>query len=434
MKPLTQQLLTFIDNSPTPFHATQNVRQQLDAHGFQALDESEAWNLEQGQKYYTTRAGGAIIAWTMGRQSPTATGFRLIGWHTDSPNLRLKPEATFCQQGYRQLNVEVYGGVLLSSWLDRDLSLAGRLLVEEEGKISDKLIHVKKPLLRIPLLAIHLNRDVNREGLKLNPQRHLKPIYSLEESEDSLLQFLAKEAEAERILSYDLALCDTQPSTLLGLHDEWIAAPRLDNLFSGFCATQALIKAGEGFDGTCVSLGFDHEEIGSETGAGAKSSFAACVLNRICESYCPKLQTEDVARAFAKSFLISADMAHALHPNYVDRHDEHLHPKMNAGLVVKSNVNGRYMTSGESVAIFENLCQSINQPVQNFASRNDMGCGSTIAPYLASHLGITTIDVGAAMLSMHSVREICGVHDLHATQQVFSHFFQTPSLTQLSSC
>jgi len=423
-----QQLLAFIDASPTPFHAVEQIRLRLEDAGFREFRESEPWD-SVDERGYVIRGGGTIAAWVRGAETPASHGFRIIGAHTDSPNLHVKPNPDLHQHGYHQLGVEVYGGVLLSSWMDRDLTLAGQVHVKDAGSIRTHLVHLDKPLLRIPLLAIHLNRNVNEKGLILNAQSHLPPLLALEgEADEQALKSLLGETlgvDSEAILSYDLSLCDTQPSAILGRNGEFVAAPRLDNLCSCFCGLEALLAD---LDTPCPQTRmlacFDHEEIGSLTTQGARSSLLRHTLGRLVRETAP----EAYERSVANSVLLSADMAHAVHPNYPDRHDPQHFPKINAGPVIKINAQGRYATSGWSEAWFELICQEREIPVQKFVNRTDLACGSTIGPFVASDLGLPTLDVGAAMLSMHSIRELCGSQDPGWLTQAFSGFL-TRSLT-----
>jgi len=423
-----QQLLAFIDASPTPFHAVEQIRLRLEDAGFREFRESEPWD-SVDERGYVIRGGGTIAAWVRGAETPASHGFRIIGAHTDSPNLHVKPNPDLHQHGYHQLGVEVYGGVLLSSWMDRDLTLAGQVHVKDAGSIRTHLVHLDKPLLRIPLLAIHLNRNVNEKGLILNAQSHLPPLLALEgEADEQALKSLLGETlgvDSEAILSYDLSLCDTQPSAILGRNGEFVAAPRLDNLCSCFCGLEALLAD---LDTPCPQTRmlacFDHEEIGSLTTQGARSSLLRHTLGRLVR----ETASEAYERSVANSVLLSADMAHAVHPNYPDRHDPQHFPKINAGPVIKINAQGRYATSGWSEAWFELICQEREIPVQKFVNRTDLACGSTIGPFVASDLGLPTLDVGAAMLSMHSIRELCGSQDPGWLTQAFSGFL-TRSLT-----
>ncbi|MGK5092385.1 M18 family aminopeptidase [Deltaproteobacteria bacterium TL4] len=428
------RLMEFLYQSPTPFHAVENVITMLKSKGFEEQKEENVWQVTPGGLYYAVRSDASIIAWIQGQKTPAQSGFKILGAHTDSPHLRIKPKAAMAQHQYCQLGVEVYGGVLLSSWADRDLSLAGQVFVKNSGSGLDKhLIKMTHPVLRIPLLAIHLEPDVNTKGLILDKQKHLPPILGLTpvgESSDSepLLTLLSQTlgVEAERILSHELSLYDLQKPELLGMNQEFISGSRIDNLFCCFCAMEALLAQVESqSESTCVVACFDNEEIGSVTTQGARSSFLKNMIRRL-SNQTNELQAFE--RALARSFFVSGDMAHAVHPNYPEKHDPQHFPHINQGPVIKTNAQGRYATSGNSSALFELICQELEIPVQKFVNRTDLSCGSTIGPLIAGALGIPTVDVGAAMLSMHSIREMCGSQDpdylIQAFKGVFQHHFK----------
>lgn len=417
-----QNLLKFIDRSPTPFHAVQEMADTLSSKGFIKLEEADAWKLVPNGKYFLTRNDSSLIAFTVG--SKLGEAFKIIGAHTDSPNLKLKPQAGYAKSGYLQLGVEVYGGVLLSTWTDRDLSLAGRVILTGKKNPVAKLIRFEQTLLRIPQLAIHLNRDVNKKGLLLNEQNHLPPIFSIQKKsapDEILKKMIAKELKCRPadIMGLELSLYDTQPGTVAGAEGEFIFSGRLDNLASCHSALHALTESTKKDTATRVIAFYDHEEVGSETAQGAGSPFLKDVLERITL----KNEREGFLRALAKSFFISADMAHAVHPNYSDRHDSQHMPILNGGPVIKSNANQRYATDGVSSAWFEKLCGKAKVPVQKFVVRSDLGCGSTIGPITAANLGIRTVDVGNPMLSMHSIREMAGAKDHELMIRVFKEFF-----------
>jgi aspartyl aminopeptidase len=417
-----QSLLKFIDRSPTPFHAVHEMVCTLCDNGFKELQEAEAWNLSPHGRYFLTRNDSSLIAFVVG--SDVGEGFKIIGAHTDSPNLRLKPHAGYAKNGYLQLGVEVYGGVLLSTWTDRDLSLAGRVILARKKKPIAKLVRFEQALLRIPQLAIHLNRDVNKKGLLLNAQNHLPPIFSLQQKstpDEILKKMITRELKCKPtdIIGLELSLYDTQPGTLAGPQEEFIFSGRLDNLASCHCAMHALAKATKKDRATRVIAFYDHEEVGSETAQGASSPFLKDVLERITLHE----DREVFLRALAKSFFISADMAHAVHPNYADKHDAQHMPIINGGPVIKSNAGQRYATDAVSSAWFESLCKKAGVPVQKFVMRSDLGCGSTIGPVTAANLGIRTVDVGNPMLSMHSIREMAGTKDHASLMRVFAEFF-----------
>ncbi len=428
----TDDLLRFIDESPTPFHAVNELSQMLEDAGFECIREEDAWALKAGGRYYLTRNDSSLIAFSMGTKPVEQTGFNIIGAHTDSPNLRLKPNPVYENAGYVQLGVEVYGGALLGTWTDRDLGLAGRLIVSSKrGGTDSKRIKIDRPILRIPQLAIHLNRNVNEKGLQLNAQQHLPPVFRLVENgkkvDQAFREFIAKETGVKpaEIIGMDLMLHDTQPSAIGGIEDEFVFAPRLDNLASCHAATLALIEAPKRSSATRVLVFYDNEEVGSETAQGGASPFLKDTLERM--TFNADDPREACMRAVARSLFISADMAHAVHPNYAEMHDTRHWPKLNAGPVIKTNAGQRYATDGETGAQFARLCQKAGVPVQQFAMRSDLRCGSTIGPITAANLGIRTVDIGNPMLSMHSIREMAGTKDHPALIRVFNEFFKGTS-------
>ena len=416
-----QSLLEFIDRSPTPFHAVQEMTSALSNKGFIELKETDAWTLKPNGRYFLTRNDSSLIAFIVGSKPE----FKIIGAHTDSPNLRLKPQAVYEKSGYLQLGVEVYGGVLLSTWTDRDLSLAGRVILAGKKSPFTKLVQFKQALLRIPQLAIHLNRNVNKKGLILNEQNHLPPIFSMQNKSTPdmvLKKIVARELKCKPtdIMGLDLSLYDTQLGALAGPEREFIFSGRLDNLASCHSAMHALTESTMKDRATRVIAFYDHEEVGSETAQGAGSPFLKDVLERITLSE----KREGFLRAMGNSFFISADMAHAIHPNYSDMHDNQHMPIINGGPVIKSNAGQRYATDAMSSFWFESLCKKAGIPVQKFVVRSDMSCGSTIGPITAANLGIRTVDVGNPMLSMHSIREMAGTKDHELLIRAFKEFFR----------
>lgn len=428
---LARDLLAYIDASPTPWHCAEHSASRLAAAGFRSLSEDRPFDLVPGDACYLVR-DGAIFAFRLGTVPPAESGFRLIGAHTDSPNLRLKPNAETSKSGYRSLGVEVYGGALNYSWLDRDLGLAGRVFVRQSGSPipTTHLVDVRKPLCRIPSLAIHLNREVNTDGLKLNAQQHLAPMFGMApESKDeasALKGLLAAElgVAADQILSWDLALVDIMAPSLGGLSDAFVFAPRLDNQASCHAALTALLAAAPSPSTQLICL-YDHEEVGSLTTAGADGPLVELLLRRIVTASVfgeNHMESETFHRAMAKSWHLSADMAHAVHPNYDDKHEPQHKPILNGGPVIKSNSNQRYATTGEGAALFEALGADAGVPIQRFVTRTDLACGTTIGPIAAAKLGVRTVDVGNPMLSMHSVREQCGSHDVGRMVAVMTRF------------
>jgi len=414
-----QDLLEYIDASPTPFHAVAETIQRLEAHGYRLLDEAELWDVSAGDKVYLVRGGGSLAAFHMGGAPTSEAGFHLVGAHSDSPNLRVKPNPELTHAGYGQLGVEPYGGVLLHTWLDRDLSLAGRVLLADG---SARLVDFGRELLRVPSLAIHLNRKVNSEGLKLNAQKHMAPIVSLNDLGESDLRVLLAEElgdiKAGDVLAWDLMAYDIQPATRSGVSREFIHAGRVDNLASCHAGVTALTTAQGDAEITRGVVLYDHEEVGSRSAQGAASDFLRSCLQRLSGE-----SPEDYHRAVAKSFMISADMAHAVHPNYTDRHEPKHQPVLGGGPVVKINVNQSYATDGESWASFERWAREADVSTQRFVVRSDMGCGSTIGPVTAAELGIRTVDAGNPMLSMHSCREVAAAADVPKMIDVLKRFF-----------
>jgi aspartyl aminopeptidase len=407
-------LLNFIDASPSPWHAVQTVTQRLTAQGYCELHETEPWSLITGGKYYVIRGGASVIAFQLGQGNVAEVGLRIIGAHTDSPGLRLKTNAAQVSDGLVRLGVEVYGGPILATFTDRDLSLAGRVNVRTTDGFSTHLLKFDTPIVRLPNLAIHMNRDVNDQGLKLHKQNELPLIFgSTANKTTAPEQFLGYVAQAlnisaDTILNYEFNVFDTQKGSFWGADNEFIADSQLDNLASCHAALTALLACDHA-DTTNICALFDHEEVGSESATGADGSFAQDVIQRIFSAF--GLNEETRHCALAKSFFISADMAHAYHPNFPNAYEPQHKVMVNAGPVIKTNANQRYSTSADTAARFMLLCESAGVPVQNYTHRTDLGCGSTIGPILASRLGIASVDVGCPMWAMHSLRESAGVLD-----------------------
>lgn len=405
-------LLDFIDASPSPWHVVETSAERLSNLGFKVLYESEAWQLENGGRYFVTRGGSSIIAFTIGHNPLPTSGFNMIGAHTDSPGLRLKPHAAFSSDGLIRIGVEVYGGPILATFADRDLSIAGRVNVRSAQGFETRLIKFEKPVLRLPNLAIHMNREVNDKGLKFNKQTELPLLFG--ESADGVeadTQFLEKIANllkvnVKDIINFDLNVFDTQKGVIWGANQEFIANSQLDNLASCHAALSALL-ANKKPKNTAICALFDHEEVGSESATGASGSFLADIVDRITLN----LNKEEKLRALAHSFFISADMAHAFHPNHASSYEPCHHVHINKGPVIKMNANQRYATDSESAARFIRLCEQAGVPYQQYAHRSDLGCGSTIGPIVASRLGVSSVDVGSPMWAMHSIRESAGVLD-----------------------
>src|SRR5450631_3089323 len=413
-------LCAFVDASPSPFHACAEAGRRLGAAGFRLLAEADAFPTESG-RYYVIR-GGSLIAWSSeraGSRHTAATPFRVVGAHTDSPNLRIKPQPDLARAGWQLLGVEFYGAPLFNSWLDRDLGLSGRVAVRGDGGVQTRLVTINEPVLRVAQLAVHLDRGAN-EALALNPQQHLTPLWGVSTEPGDFRGYLADAAgvDAADVLSWDVMTHDLQASRRIGRELDLIAAPRLDNLATSYAGVQALIHAADSVGALPVSMLsasipvlvlFDHEEVGSQSERGAMSTLLPSVLERIVIS--ADGGREDYHRALAGTVVASGDMAHATHPNYPEKH-EPAHPiAINGGPVLKTNVKLRYATDSVGAAAFITACDQAGVPVQHFVSRGDMACGSTVGPMTAALIGATTVDFGAPMLSMHSARELCGAKD-----------------------
>jgi len=423
---LAQQLITFIDNSPTACFAVNSIVTRLKENGYQALDEAEKWHLTLGQKYYVEKNNSAVIAFQLGNKLPWETGFNLVGAHTDSPNLKLKNESLTKSAGCLKVNVETYGGVIHNTWLDRDLSLAGMVAIKTEQGVKNQLIDFKRPIGSIPNLAIHLNREVN-SGFEYSKQNHLAVVLYGDHSQINektyLKELVANElaVDSSAILEMDLSFYDTQKGALIGLDKQIITTARLDNLAMCHCIQESIIRA-ENPTQTNIGAFFDNEEIGSTTAMGADSNYLSALLDRIVFSLGGDL--EDGLRARHLSFLISADGAHAQHPNFTDKHDPFYRPLLNKGPVIKYNANFRYATTAASAARFINLCDQVNVPYQKMANHSDLPCGSTIGPISSASLGIEAVDVGNPMLAMHSIRESQGSVDHYHMVKVISEFYK----------
>ncbi len=399
MTALGDDLRTFVDVSPTPFHAVAEMTRRLGQAGFTEVVETDHWTLRPGGQHWVVRDGGSLVAFRVGTAPLADAGLRIIGTHTDSPTFTVRPLHDVRRAGYRLIGVEPYGGLLAHTWMDRELTVAGRV-VTADGTV--RLVRLPGGTLRLPSLAIHLDRSV-RDGLVLDPQRHLVPVLGLE-SEPSLLEQLG----AEDALGWDLVLTDTQPAGSTG--SDWIAAPRLDNLASCHSATHALLAATSQRH-TQLFVANDHEEVGSGSAEGARGSFLADVLTRLVAATGDS-DVQSFHRAMAQSRLVSADMAHAVHPNYADRHEPHHTPELGGGPVVKHNANQSYATDAGTGAWFAARAAEAGVPIQHFVTRADLPCGSTIGPLTATRLGIATVDVGNPMLAMHSCRELCSGVDV----------------------
>ena len=422
-------LMAFLDESPSPFHAVTAMQRALQEHGFNDLDPGAPWSIGDRDKALVIRNGSSLIAFRMGSAPLIESGVRMIGAHTDSPCLRIKPTPDVRRSGFHQLGVEIYGGVLLAPWFDRDLSIAGRVTCSDTtGQRLSLLIDFKKPIVTIPSLAIHLNRDIHKNRT-INPQQELVPILCdlPDQSEAGFRELLLDqihqehpEANVQAVTDYELSCYDTQGTQQVGLRGDFLASARLDNLLSCYTGLRSLLDA-QG-EQTILLVCNDHEEVGSASAAGAQGPFLHTVLERLCGD------GETMARVLARSLLISADNAHALHPNYETKHDPQHQPRLNGGPVIKFNANQRYATNSETASVFRELCARADVPVQSMAMRSDMACGSTIGPITSTVLGVDTVDVGAPQLGMHSIRETTGWHDPVLLYRALKEFFESQTL------
>ncbi|AOW01274.1 uncharacterized protein YALI1_B07549g [Yarrowia lipolytica] len=458
-KAAANDFIDFVNACPTPYHVVHDVRARLVKNGFKELKEKASWNIEPNGRYFVTRNESSIVAFTVGGKWKPGNPMAIVGAHTDSPTFRVKPVSKRSPSGnFLQIGVECYGGGIWHSWFDRDLSVAGRVFVKDPttGKSQIRLVKVDKPILKIPTLAIHLDRSV-MEKFEFNKEQHLTPVLGLLEKnlnkkkeeepvesesdatphqaleqchDPALLGLLASELDVtpEQIDNFELYLFDTQKSCIGGLNDEFIFSPRLDNQVSSYCATEALIKSLDTVekDESIRVIGlFDHEEVGSLSYQGADSNFLPAVLSRLAGAP-GQNDGSDVSinyQSLASSFLLSADQAHAFHPNYPTSYESAHRPDMNRGPVIKINGNQRYTTDGVGMVLIQKIAEKANLPMQKFVVKNDSSCGSTIGPMLASKLGLRSIDIGNPQLSMHSVRETGGSKDIYYLEKLFIEFF-----------
>jgi aspartyl aminopeptidase len=426
-KPIVTDLLNFLGDSPTPYHAVHHAVSRLRSAQFTALSELDAWGALAPGRYYVEWGDSALAAFVV-PEGTARGGFRIVGAHTDSPNLRLKPRPEYCKEGYLQLGVEVYGGALLNSWLDRDLGVAGRVLLHTSRGFETSLVLLALPLARVTQLAIHLDREVNEKGLVLNKQTHMAPILGLaSELPSDVLKSLCAErlgVSADSIAHLDLMLYDLCEPSLGGLQEAFLFSGRLDNLAMSHAAIWSLIDAAtDSNEQLPLAVLFDHEEVGSSSATGAGSGWLPRLLERI--SLGLGSTREQHLQRLASSLCLSADMAHAVHPNYADRHEPSYKPQLNRGPVIKVNTQQRYATCARTAALFEQLCKQRGIPVQTYVHRTDLACGSTIGPITSTLLGMPTVDVGNPMLSMHSAREMAGSHDPAWMAEAMRGFYST---------
>ncbi len=424
------RLQEFLRTSPTPWHATQNMAERLERAGFKPLAETDRWALTPGERYYVTRNDSSIIAFQLPQSS--LASLRMIGAHTDSPGLRLKPNAAQHAAGWLQLGVEVYGGVLLAPWFDRDLGLAGRVHVRHaDGRLEGVLLNVEQPIATIPSLAIHLDREANN-GRAINPQTQMAPVLMQSDSvtlTPLLNAWLSEQHGADmeqaEVVDFELAFYDVQPPALVGVKQELLTSARLDNLLSCFMGVEALL-ASDGEQGALL-VANDHEEVGSASACGAQGPFLGDVLKRLNVQAGGGTE-ESLIQLIQSSCMISCDNAHALHPNFADKHDENHGPAINQGPVIKVNANQRYATNSATGALFRDICRVADVPVQAFVTRADMGCGSTIGPITATEVGVPTLDVGVPQWAMHSIRETAGTRDVSHLTRALAAFLNRPEL------
>ncbi|WP_137872927.1 M18 family aminopeptidase [Rhodococcus sp. Q] len=412
-------LCSFVDASPSPFHVCATVAGELTAAGFVELREADGWPSAAG-RYFLVR-GGSLVAWSTEGFGHEAAPFRIVGGHTDSPNLRVKQHPDLESAGWQMVGLEPYGGAWLNSWLDRDLGISGRISVRDGNRLREHLVRVDRPILRVPQLAIHLSEE--RKGVSLDPQRHVNAIWGVGTSPRSFLSFIAGEAgvDADAVLGWELMTHDLAPSAVVGLNAELVSAPRLDNQGTCYAGTQALLGAVDNPGEAIPVLAlFDHEEVGSMSDRGAFSDLLNSVLERVVLGRGGG--REDYLRAMAGSVCASGDMAHATHPNYPDRHEPAHRITVNGGPVLKVNQNLRYATDAAGTGEFALACDRAGVPLQRYVHRADLPCGSTIGPITASRTGLSTVDVGAPQLAMHSARELMGAADVTSYAEALAAF------------
>ena len=424
-----KDLIKFIGKSPTNFHLVENVKETLLKNGFKKLDLREEWKIEKGKKYFTTKNDSSLVAFIAGDGDLEKDGFKLIGSHTDFPNFKIKPNPEIITEGsYLKLNTEVYGGPILNTWFDRPLALAGRVSLVSKNPLKpvNKIVNINRPILIIPNLAIHMNREVN-EGYKINRQKDTLPLLSLVnetlEKGNYLVELLAKElyCEKEDILDFELYPYEYEKGCLMGLNEEFISSGRLDDLLMVHAGIKALMDA-EVSQATNVMVCFDNEEVGSATKQGGDSDFLKTILERIVLAL--GKDREDFLRSLSESFMISADLAHAVHPNLGEKHDPVVRPVLGKGPVIKIAASQSYTSDSDSSAVYEMICRNAGVNVQKFVNRSDMRGGSTIGPISSTHLPIRSVDMGTPILAMHSIREFGAVKDHFDCIKSFTEFFR----------
>lgn len=428
MESSVKNLIQFIDHSPSCFHVIENAKKQFLEYGFIQLEEKEHWNLEEGKSYFVVRNGSAILAFHLPKKD--FQGFHIVASHSDSPTYRIKEQSQMdVEKHYTKLNTERYGGMIPETWFDRPLSVAGRIIIEENGQIKDRLVNIDRDLLIIPNLAIHMSRS--EQKVPLNPQKDMLPLCGGNLTKDAFEEMIAKEAGVlkEDILSYDLFLYNRMKGTTLGVNEEFIASPKLDDLECAFSSIEAMTQADLSKDYITMCAIFDNEEVGSGTKQGAGSTFLPEVLKRIC--YLTGKTEEEYAMAVADSFMLSADNGHAVHPNYQDKTDPTNRPYINEGLVLKYNAAQKYTTDGNSAALVKYLCKKEKIKYQIFFNRSDMPGGSTLGNISTGQVSMKSADIGLPQLSMHSTYETAGCEDLEDMIRLMTAFYQIGKEVQI---
>jgi aspartyl aminopeptidase len=416
-----KDLQQFIKKSPCSYHGAESLVSQLKMNGFECLDEKNTWKLKHGGSYYLLRNMSSVVAFRLGTEKISQSGFMIAGAHTDSPSLKLKTEGGSWKEGSARVSTETYGAPIISTWLDRELSIAGVVTVQKNGLWSRILFNHEKPVAVIPNLAIHMNREVNK-GFEYNKQNHMQAVLGITKTDkDPIKSFVSDHlgVKLKEIGEVDLFLYDPGLGTLLG--DEYFISPRIDNLAMCHSVLSSLISS-KSSDSTQVAVFYDNEEIGSMTYQGANSSFLAEILERIVLSI-DENSRQDYFRAKAASFLISADGAHGVHPNFSDKHDPDYSPRLNGGPVIKLNAAYNYASTSETALVFQGLCEELDVPFQKFIGRSDIPGGSTIGAISSANLGIRTVDVGNSLWAMHSIRETYGMRDHDMMIKVLTHFY-----------
>jgi len=423
-----QKLIDFIYESPNAFYAVHSIKKILIENNFNELHEEDRWKLVKGGKYFVIKNHSAITAFVIGNGNVQEHGFKIIGAHTDSPGFRIKPFPEIkVENAYIKLNTEVYGGPIINTWLDRPLSVAGRVTIKSEDLMHPeiKLVNIKRPILIIPNLAIHMNKNVN-SGVELNRQKDILPLLAMVnenlQKDNILLSTIAEElqVDVEEILDFDLFLYEFEKGSIMGLNNEFISCGRLDDLLMVHSGLMALIQSAE-TNCTKIIACFDNEEVGNTTKQGANSPMLSSILERI--AFCMGLDLEDYLRSQSRSFMISCDLGHALHPNYIEKSDPVNKPIINKGPIIKSSASQSYTSDAVSSAVYESICQKAGIPVQRFVNRSDEKGGSTIGPASSSHLNIPSVDVGIAILAMHSIRELGGITDYLFSTKSFLEYY-----------